>query len=362
MGNQPTASAVDIAPQYHYYGMCKVDGVFRLVHVSGYTWSFSQNCQRASQQLHLINRHEFCWDWYEYWDFVPKVRKSNYFLAEGISEFSMYDIPNEMANWMDTIRDDVPLRQMALPGSHGAGSAQCERPPGMYRTQAYSIITQLMLGIRVFDMKLTRGRKVVGGDIWTCHVVPTSGNSVVGENLGRVLNGVEMFLKTHGSETVLFVISHDHGIDWREINNKLLTEMDELIIADQSRVTQLTIGEARGKLVLIKDEENQIACHRGPNGIRGTTNWAKMLDHLNAINTQQPPTYHKLVAALTYGGGLFPKELALYRGLPGLRAWLKSRESDNIGIVEADWWGSCQQVIDDVKLVTAKNTKKGLNK
>jgi hypothetical protein len=83
-----------------------------------------------------------------------KKSSSSPCLGPGISDFDIYTMPYDLANWMQNLKDNVYLRDLALPGSHDAGTAQVEKATSNWsRTQAYSIITQLILGMRVFDIR-----------------------------------------------------------------------------------------------------------------------------------------------------------------------------------------------------------------
>jgi len=339
----------------HYYGFSNYHYRGRLARVVSFTDQSRNDCK----QLGLISQHDFCCETYENWDKVPKKEYRNDSLGPGITSFDLYTMPYDLAHWMSNIRDDVKLTNVAFPGSHDSGTAQSAEISGPWvRTQAYSIITQLILGIRVFDIRPMSARRGVGwedDEIWTHH------GGFKGESLNRILNCVRLFLQTYQSETVIFVLSHYENVSKEEVKAKIEKTMGQLVIAEGNHIYGLTVGDTRGRLLVV--DEQWTERHLGPYGHQGTNVWNEMLEHLKRIDPM-PNSFNRFVAALTpqqkvASAWQTPERLARDRGLPGLQSWLLTDDSDKIGIVETDWFGRCDEVVDIVKLIVDKNINKG---
>ena len=172
--------------------------------------AYTDECRHDCENVGLVSQHSFCWDLLTDWDDVPTHEEHND-LGPGISTYTRYDLPYDLANWMSQLSDDLYLWQLALPGSHDAGTAQCVAPASLFtRTQSFSIINQLILGVRVFDIRPTRAGQGSGredGDIWTHH------SGYKGEKLARAVICVREFLKAYPTETAIFILSHEENVE-----------------------------------------------------------------------------------------------------------------------------------------------------
>lgn len=328
-------------------------------------------CRRDCERLGLRDRHDVVCGrierWHKApWNELPHEDVQDGFLGDGITDFRLFSLPYEQADWMSRLKDEILLTSVALPGSHDSGSEQPEFGMlGFVRTQEYSVLLQLLLGVRVFDIRPTRagdsGKYRNDGTIWTFHGESRIlGGGVKCENLGRMLNCIDMFLQQYPSETVVFVVSHYVNVDQQAVTSELANYLGSKLLNPPSRAAKeaLTVRQVRGKLLLLTEEDAER--NLGPNEHKGTNDWSEMRAHLDAI-PQRRNVYNRFVVALTPQGvaDLNPQQLTLQRGLPGLSDWLLSPASDKIGIVEADYFGTCEQVLDMVGLILKKNLRLG---
>jgi hypothetical protein len=338
----------------HFYGFSKYEYQGKLVHVI----CFSEESCSACRQLGLLSAEEFC-NGDLFCTFLPVELYHQNYLGPGVANFQLYLLPYDWVNWMSRLRDDTLLVDVALPGSHKAGSTQSADSGTMWvRTQKFSIILQLILGIRVFDIRPARAGQGVGREddgIWTHH------SGCKGEKLRRILNCTRIFLEAYPSETVIFVLSDYKNVSEREVYEAIRNAAGSFLVNHNGAVNELTVGKTRGKLIVLDD--GLTVRHQGPNGHDGTNSWEEMLQHLNKI---QPisKSFNRFVTALTARNRTSavkqtPEYLAVHGGMLGLLQWLRSRDADKIGIVEANWFGNCGEISTLVKHIVEKNITKG---
>lgn len=140
------------------------------------------------------------------------------------------------ADWMSALPEelwDVPLTDMAIPGSHDAMSYcldinsplvpsesdffrlldqlfYCFTRPVIFKwatTQDKSIEEQLSMGIRYFDLRIAHKPKDPSRDLFFTHVIYT--HLTVLETLVSVV----AWLESHPREVVILALSHFEGID-----------------------------------------------------------------------------------------------------------------------------------------------------
>ena len=149
------------------------------------------------------------------------------------------------SQWMDFLSDDAALRNIVIPGSHDAGSVTM---PSAAETQNSYIRTQLLYGVRYFDIRVQkkpRGLVIFHGP-------------VSGQPFADVLESVKAFLETHPSETVILDFQHFKGgsaadtlaavsqtLNPGSFIVKIPDGMTPLEAADT-----LTLGECRGKALI----------------------------------------------------------------------------------------------------------------
>lgn len=141
-------------------------------------------------------------------------------------------------DWMSALPQqlwDVPLSDMAIPGSHDAmsycldinsplvrsesdcfrlldGLFYCFTRPAIFRwstTQDKSIEEQLSMGIRYFDLRVARKPNDSSGDLYFTHVIYTHLTVL------ETLSSVAAWLDSHQKEVVILACSHFEGISDR---------------------------------------------------------------------------------------------------------------------------------------------------
>ncbi|MEU9995643.1 phosphatidylinositol-specific phospholipase C [Streptomyces sp. NPDC050848] len=149
-----------------------------------------------------------------------------------------------LQDWMAGHGDPTPLQKLTIPGTHDSGArfggpwAECQNT---------TIAQQLASGIRFLDVRC----RVTGGSFAIHH-----GAAYQNMMFGDVLVACRDFLAAHPSETVLMRVKQEYSSDsdatFRAIFDDYLGNRGwrSLIrIGD----TVPTLGEARGKVVLIAD-------------------------------------------------------------------------------------------------------------
>ena len=104
----------------------------------------------------------------------------------------------DTADWMRGVRDDAPLRRIAIPGAHDAGTAGM---PWYSRTQDADTATLLADGVRYLDLRVA----LSDGKLRIFHGPST------GVELDGVLQAVAAFLEAHPAECVLLDFQHFQG-------------------------------------------------------------------------------------------------------------------------------------------------------
>ena len=108
------------------------------------------------------------------------------------------------------------LRDLCIPGSHDAGmSTQGAGTAGAFNcnviTQKHSILGQLQLGVRYFDIRPI----ISGGDYYTGHYsdVPVAGwQGANGQSIDSIVSDINQFTRNH-KEAIFLYLSHDLDTD-----------------------------------------------------------------------------------------------------------------------------------------------------
>lgn len=104
----------------------------------------------------------------------------------------------DTADWMRGVRDDAPLRRIAIPGAHDAGTAGM---PWYSRTQDADTATLLADGVRYLDLRVA----LENGKLHIFHGPST------GVELEGILQAVAAFLNAHPAECILLDFQHFQG-------------------------------------------------------------------------------------------------------------------------------------------------------
>lgn len=156
------------------------------------------------------------------------------------------------ADWMARLPDDKYLSEVVLPGTHDSATQYVDLA-FFSKCQEYDISEQLEAGFRYLDIRLGEkdGRLALMHGFTLCR----KGGLPWSEPLyyEDVLEDCRAFLDEHPTETVVFAVKHEHGEASDEefanlAEDGLKALGDRFLDADSLP----TVGEARGKLVLMR--------------------------------------------------------------------------------------------------------------
>lgn len=181
---------------------------------------------------------------------------------------------DKYANWMSLLPDGRYLSELNIPGTHDSATANVEgswnASYNKVACQKYFIEQQLYAGVRALDLR-TRWHGddmvMVHGD-FICHT-PDHNNRSKNKTFRSVLDTVIEYLDKHPSEAVIVTLKIDSGNQDTgrqaliNILNQYTTRrpdrfycwtgdaFENTLVAAQSRMISPTLGQARGKIVLM---------------------------------------------------------------------------------------------------------------
>ncbi|MEV4948210.1 phosphatidylinositol-specific phospholipase C [Streptomyces sp. NPDC053755] len=147
-------------------------------------------------------------------------------------------------DWMAGHGDPTPLQKLTIPGTHDSGA----RFGGLWAAcQNTTIAQQLDSGIRFLDIRC----RVTGGSFAIHH-----GAAYQNMMFGDVLVACAAFLAAHPSETVLMRVKQEYSTDSDTVFRQIFD--DYLDVRGWRSLFRIgdglpTLGEARGKVVLLAD-------------------------------------------------------------------------------------------------------------
>ncbi|MCM1289464.1 MAG: hypothetical protein NC132_02280 [Corallococcus sp.] len=168
----------------------------------------------------------------------------------------------ELSSWMSMIKDETPLKNVAIPGAHDAGTAGISY---LAETQDRNTFELLACGTRYLDLRVTKS-----GDALKIFHGPFKGVT-----LQEVMSAAVTFLKNNPTETLILDFQHFEGGAqknvFQTIESYLQTTTEGLDAGlavtnathktDAEFVDALTLGECRGKcLVLWGEDEKDEYC------------------------------------------------------------------------------------------------------
>ncbi|WP_368556140.1 phosphatidylinositol-specific phospholipase C [Enterococcus faecalis] len=150
--------------------------------------------------------------------------------------------------WMKDIPDSTRLSDLSIPGTHETMTAGVSGGLGFAQNQSLGLTTQLNNGIRFIDV---RARYIDG--VFTIH----HGDYYTHSNLGDVFNRILVFLKQNPSETVLMRLKQEKSnLEDNQLNiefQKYFKRYDNLIWKNNNSTSNPTLGEIRGKVVILRN-------------------------------------------------------------------------------------------------------------
>ncbi len=155
--------------------------------------------------------------------------------------------------WMKYVDDNKFLDELSIPGTHDSGSCSVdndtEPQTSLAKCQQDYIPTQLLEGVRYFDIRLGKGENP-GIDHGDCYLLKKDGNFM---HLSDVIGYFNTFLSENPKEALIMLVSRGND----EATNESLTtafanvmDKNPNLFYTSSRIP--TLGEVRGKIVLLR--------------------------------------------------------------------------------------------------------------
>lgn len=159
------------------------------------------------------------------------------------------------ADWMLRLDDGMLLSDVNLPGTHDSAT-QYVQLAWFSKCQGKDVGSQLEAGYRYLDIRLGAD----GDRLKLMHGFTNCKTGAFGGTLylDRVLEQCYAFLDAHPSETVVFAVKQEHGDESRAQFQQLLDAYVQASPAHWLLTDTIpTLGEARGKLVLMRRYEDE---------------------------------------------------------------------------------------------------------
>jgi len=161
------------------------------------------------------------------------------------------------ADWMAGLPDDAPLSGIVLPGTHDSATEYVQLAY-FSRCQSLGVREQLEAGFRYLDVRLGTDEKSAAFKLMHGFTECRTGDFGGTLGLDAVLADCCAFLDAHPTETILFAAKYEHGeLTVPEVQRRLaacIAERPEYwLLAERLP----TLGEARGRLVLLRRWEDE---------------------------------------------------------------------------------------------------------
>ncbi len=164
------------------------------------------------------------------------------------------------ADWMARLDDSLLLSEITLPGTHDSATKYVQLA-WFSKCQSLDVGGQLEAGFRYLDVRLGAD----GDRLMLMHGFTKCKTSALGGALylDEVLRQCCAFLDAHPAETVIFAVKQEHGDESVAAFQLLLDSYvqknpDHWLLTDKVP----TLGEARGKLVLMRRYEDEAGLGR----------------------------------------------------------------------------------------------------
>lgn len=163
-----------------------------------------------------------------------------------------------LTEWMNYISDSAPICDIAIPGSHDSA---CYGMPYYAETQDLTIGEQLERGVRYFDIRVNNSK-----DGYVIFHGPVNGASYL-----DVLKGIDEFTDTHPSEFLILDMSHFKNGSEPMVFSLLEETLGDKILRlyrsefSNKTVSEITLGEVRGKCLILTDASETDYYKNNPN-------------------------------------------------------------------------------------------------
>ena len=171
-----------------------------------------------------------------------------------------------MEKWMSKISDKKKLVLINIPGSHDSAAYLINNIGSCFaQTQYIDITSQLHIGVRIFDIRITRNNECCSWNndeiqnwmdtIICCHGICNcfhlENNKKINLTYISVLQQIKNFLNKYPSETIIVRTNSGRGNKFQNI--QMATEIFDSILGDISVEynNKLILGDVRGKVVYI---------------------------------------------------------------------------------------------------------------
>ncbi len=149
------------------------------------------------------------------------------------------DDPN-YTDWMGKLPDSTPLHQLSIPGTHDSGTGNDEIAAGLYKCQNFDFPVQMSDGIRYFDVRLNS------------NLITHHGGNKSDTSADMLFGYAKDFLEQHPTETLFFLVTPDDPKKFMDFVNKINVVEDGEDSLVYVAPTLPTLGQARGKIVLLR--------------------------------------------------------------------------------------------------------------
>ena len=171
-----------------------------------------------------------------------------------------------MEKWMSKINDKKKLVLINIPGSHDSAAYLINNIGSCFaQTQYIDITSQLHIGVRIFDIRITRNNECCSwndneiknwmDNVICCHGICNcfhlENNKKINLTYISVLQQIKNFLNKYPSETIIVRTNSGRGNKFQNI--QMATEIFDSILGDISVEynNKLILGDVRGKVVYI---------------------------------------------------------------------------------------------------------------
>lgn len=154
-------------------------------------------------------------------------------------------------HWMSFLPDETLLSKIAIPGSHDSATENIFFS-SIARCQHLSIARQLDAGCRFLDLRLREkdGRLIAVHGATPCFVPAAGAASYL--TFGQIAETLYEFLRRNPSETILISVNHNGGRQSEAFCSLFYKEIEKMPHRWYTENRVPTLGEARGKAVLLR--------------------------------------------------------------------------------------------------------------
>lgn len=160
----------------------------------------------------------------------------------------------ELSSWQSMIKEDVLIKNVVTPGAHDAGTKGL---PYFAATQDRTIADLLKCGTRYLDLRIS----YADGKLLIYH------GPSKGVTLDSVLDSVNEFMQKHTSEFIILDFQHFEETNGKAQEGtiyKLEEKLSNILVVNNSTqsdvefVDNLTMGDVRGKCLVVWGRENEM--------------------------------------------------------------------------------------------------------